>query len=458
MSDFNPFNKLFREIQAKDLLKLREVEEGWYVEYKREVTNPSSIAKAISSFSNQYGGWIFFGIDQTKVGPKVAGGFPGISSKEVQTLCERIRSAVIGNVQPVPHFETRILEGPCPEIGLGGNQCIIMIFVPLGPDSPYIHSSGKIYRRQADSSEPKPEADRAVLDQLWERNQRNRARFAEFLEKIPPICEDEKEKPILHVYLFSDPLQDRGHLLNFSFKRYTELMQSTKIEDGGIPFDNFFTMTDGFVARQVAINDPYFLQMTWRHFEDNSVIFTLPLSAGRLNTDFKFYLSKRYRFTKDIMKKLNRGSIPSHSRLLDLNIVMITLTSVIQRYHCLSNEIGIEGPFYFKALLQNVLRCVPFIDSKIFKTFLDKYGIPIIQDTLLFSPAGKGPENLIRLQEHSEFTQIPQEMIPFLRAIPAIKAVFEALGILPIMIDQNIDTIIELYDASTRAIVQQNTT
>lgn len=114
-----------------------------------------------------------------------------------------------------------------------------------------------------------------------------------------PLSESESEKPILHVYLFSDPRQDRGHFLDFTFQRYTELMQSAKLEDGGIPFDNFFTMPGGFVARQVAINDPYFLQLTWRHFEDNSVILTLPLNAGTLDTSFQFGLLNRYRSKKN---------------------------------------------------------------------------------------------------------------------------------------------------------------
>jgi hypothetical protein len=457
MIDFNPFNKPFCQIQIEDLSRLLQVEEGWYVEYKRGVPDPSPIAKTISSFANQYGGWVFFGIDQKKEGPRVAGGFPGISSKDVQMLCEKIRGSVTGNINPIPYYELRIFEGPCSEIGLGNEQCIIMVLIPPGVDPPYIHSSGRVFLRQSDSSDPKPETDRAVLDRLWERKQHSRARFSEFLEKIPLLSEVENEKPILHVYLFSDPRQDRGHFLDSTFQRYTELMQGAKLEDGGIPFDNFFTMPGGFVARQVATNDPYFLQLTWRHFEDNSVILSLPLNAGKPSSDFKFDLLNRYRLAKDFIQKISCGKVSSYSRVVDLNIVVLALTGAIQRYRRLSNEGGIQGPFYFKAFLQNVWRCVPFVDTASFQTFLDMYGIPIIQESSIFTPPGTEPESLIVLHEQDEYIQDPKDkgMAPFLTAIPAIKSVFEAFGIPPSMIMGVPDPIVDLYKASTRAIGQQ---
>ena len=65
MSDYNPFGKIIREIDTGDLSTLRDVSEGWYVEYKSEVPDAPSIAKSISALANTYGGWIFYGIDET---------------------------------------------------------------------------------------------------------------------------------------------------------------------------------------------------------------------------------------------------------------------------------------------------------------------------------------------------------------------------------------------------------
>jgi len=39
---------------------LKEKYEGWYVEYKRQLPKNSAIAKSVTSFSNTYGGWLFY--------------------------------------------------------------------------------------------------------------------------------------------------------------------------------------------------------------------------------------------------------------------------------------------------------------------------------------------------------------------------------------------------------------
>ncbi|MBT3184600.1 MAG: ATP-binding protein [Nitrospina sp.] len=60
---FNPFNKSFNEVQEGDLEILKELAEGWHVEYKREKTTPQKIAKSIASFANSHGGIYFLGIE-----------------------------------------------------------------------------------------------------------------------------------------------------------------------------------------------------------------------------------------------------------------------------------------------------------------------------------------------------------------------------------------------------------
>lgn len=57
-SDYTPFDKSFSELQANDLLVLKKVHEGWYVDYKVAPLNTRSYAKAISAMANTYGGWI----------------------------------------------------------------------------------------------------------------------------------------------------------------------------------------------------------------------------------------------------------------------------------------------------------------------------------------------------------------------------------------------------------------
>ena len=64
MQTYSPFDKPIKDLNPHDLTVLKTVNEGWYVEYKREMVNPMALAKAISAFANTYGGWLFLGIQE----------------------------------------------------------------------------------------------------------------------------------------------------------------------------------------------------------------------------------------------------------------------------------------------------------------------------------------------------------------------------------------------------------
>lgn len=127
---YSPFSKGLRELDPDDLSVLTNTSEGWYVEYKRELPNANSIAKSISAFSNTYGGWLFYGVQEQSQGEPVAFSFPGISLTDLEPSLHRIRQAISTLVAPSPHFEARILHGPCPSIGLESERGIICIRIP----------------------------------------------------------------------------------------------------------------------------------------------------------------------------------------------------------------------------------------------------------------------------------------------------------------------------------------
>jgi predicted HTH transcriptional regulator len=55
---FNPFVKKLEQLESSDLAILKEVAEGWYVEYKSILLDTRKIAKSIAAFANHYGGWL----------------------------------------------------------------------------------------------------------------------------------------------------------------------------------------------------------------------------------------------------------------------------------------------------------------------------------------------------------------------------------------------------------------
>ena len=55
MSQYSPFEKSIADLQPSDLAVLKNVSEGWYLDYKRDLIPAGSMAKALSAFANTYG-------------------------------------------------------------------------------------------------------------------------------------------------------------------------------------------------------------------------------------------------------------------------------------------------------------------------------------------------------------------------------------------------------------------
>ena len=165
--NFNPFNKSFFGVKEEDLKKLNEVSEGWYIEYKGEKPEASKIAKSIASFANYKGGIYFIGIEADEINfPKE---FIGVKHSP-----DVIVTAVEGNLQPVPFFQTYTIP-------LNNGKHILMTIIPEGIDPPYIHSNGKIYIRHGSTSNPIDEIrNRYEFDKLYSKSQENQNKVEEF--------------------------------------------------------------------------------------------------------------------------------------------------------------------------------------------------------------------------------------------------------------------------------------
>lgn len=189
---FSPFESSFDQLTVSDLALLRDVSEGWYIEYKRELVSTRDIAKSISAMANTYGGWIFFGIVEKSKTESVAGFFPGISVSELESAKQQIRQSVHAHLNPICHFDMIALTGPDDTLGLSEAEAIIVVHVPQSFDTPHIHSTGRIYRRVGEGSEPEAETNRDALRELWLR--RDVKEKSERTKRIARVLYEELEQ------------------------------------------------------------------------------------------------------------------------------------------------------------------------------------------------------------------------------------------------------------------------
>lgn len=397
---YRPFADHLDEVSPEDLARLTDVHEGWYVEYKREMIGNRYLAKSLSSFANQYGGWLFLGVEEDAAS-NVAARFPGIPDAELQTALDSIRNAAKDLLHPSPYYNVRVFPGPIHEIGLNDGFSIIVVEVPEGPNPPYVHNDGRIYSRVGDSSQPTPVTDRATFDLLAQKGEEAQSRLADKVLWSPVTSKGEGDQPFLHISILSDPYEVMGHRYNGYFSDFAEAMKGHSL-----PFDNAFSMYDGFIARQQIDNNPYYRLFTW-HFSRNChsfITFPFPvLSPVATNS-----IWEEYSTGKIFISKVNESDLLS-ARILDLNLIVDLIGAVVRRHRILVDRSGVQGPFFLKAHVENVWRTVPFVDHSSYSRHISEFGLPIVQHENIVIPEGTSLATFVVVPEISE---TPTEDIP----------------------------------------------
>ena len=464
MTGYSPFDKDIRSLEANDLQALKNVREGWFVEYKRELVNARALAKAVSAFANTYGGWLFIGIDQGDTSDPVADNFPGILETEVDAALQRLRQSTATRLNPEPFFESQVISGPCTEIGLDQGTAVLVIQIPQSDTAPHVHSDGRIYRRVADGSEPKPETDRFALDQLWKRGESIRKKMRKWVKNDPDFSKKEEGIPYVRLLLCPDPWMQRCPWLSAMFYDIRDVLVDLEENRPSVSFDVVHTTSGGIIARQVNRNDPWLHGLTWRMSRDLLCEFVFPLNIftlsdssdlDRLLENFKGYEYGKYFF--DIMKDQKR----TNARVVDLNFMMNLLTACVSKYQRFLNMVNWSKEFYFKARILNAWRVSPFVDNKLILDDFKKFGIPTMPEQLITVPLGEDPGTfyLVKEIEGIDSEEYQDSIQCRYQALAVFIQIVEAFGISVIFRrGEDIDVVdmIELEEAGDRATIVQN--
>ena len=453
---YSPFDNSLSDLQTKDLQNLKHASEGWYIEYKSEVPNASALAKSISAFANTYGGWLFLGVLEESKENSVAGTFPGINREHVDSTLQRIRKSAADLLNPTPHFEIKVLWGPEASIGLNRDSAIICAWIPQSTAAPHVHKSGRIYRRVSDSSEPRAENDRYILDQLWRRADDLKKNHEKWYEKDPEFSEAETEVPFVRLMLIADPWMIQDVWLEANENKVRAALEETS-GVSSIPFDNVYTSSRGFIGRQLRNNDVHNLTLTWKLYRDlvSDVIVPLPLHQPTQTDELGFNLVG-YKHSEQFINILDSYKI-STLRIVDLNFLFNILLGVVEIQERLCRLADWTGSYFFKIKLLNFWRTIPYIDVPEIMERFRLYGPPMCLDSISSFPSGTGPENYIEVKRYNSLeTDIHRFLI---QAITMFSSVAILFGIPNwFSYDQGSDVTPfhqSLYEAGIRALEKQ---
>lgn len=217
---FNPVGKPIDSIASEDLLVLKSVHEGWYVDYKRSPLNARGTAKAISAMANTYGGWVFIGVEEASKLENVAGSFPGVAPDDADKCVQGLRQSAAEHLNPSPFFLAQVVDAP----GCDTGNKVICVFVPPSPKAPIIHSDGRIYRRINDSSEPVAENKREAVEHLFRRTDELEQDYADWFSRDPELSEFEENFAYLRVIAVPDYWSEQSLWFDGSVADFREML------------------------------------------------------------------------------------------------------------------------------------------------------------------------------------------------------------------------------------------
>jgi hypothetical protein len=421
---YNPFNKDLSELVAEDLNLLKNVSEGWYIEYKSLPQDVRNIAKTISAFANQFGGMLFIGIEEADDRSRVASKFTGLLRSDIPHLSLQIREASSAHISPAAYYEERVIVGPCDSIGLAAGCAILAIGVPQGLDAPYIHSSGRIYRRLADQSAPKEETDRHVLDLLWERSAKFRDRIGKRLERTPELPEAQVNAAIAYIYLVPDlrHAPPKSTLPLETFRKFAKALDGA-LADPSLPMDLIHSRDMGYTGRQVAKNDPKYATVAFHWWRDGVARMDIPLNTLKP----KDFIGGKYSHSDAFGRELARQR-HTDTDICDFSMLVLTITALTNLYNHLRNYTGDARPLYATFQLCNLLYKVPFFNSARYIARCGNDGVPVITDKKVIQSPEPYFDNMITI-DPSEKSE-PQ-LVPYLMSAPLAAAIMSAVGVFP---------------------------
>lgn len=392
---FNPFEKPLEKIEKDDLnlLVSKGVTEGLFVEYKRDFVDPLKIARSVASFANTYGGWLIIGSQTDNNNLPIA--FPGFDLSTRPKPKEDLRNMILSHVNPFPRYYTHLVE-------VSLDRGVLLVQIPESDETPHVTSDGRIYRRNAEGSDPISEKDRFVIDKLYEKGKQFHQRVEKFCQRemIMSKWQAEAQQPWLEMYFLPYPLDQLSipnwsdfakHLKERFEKPWTvpiPIPEEAKARSGipqdvtmtastGIEFNNFFITPKSISMRQTTRDTLSLLPPTFEFYNDGSAKIFIPVSLiSPQSTDRPLFVN--------FLSHINQEDLHLF-RFIDGEQFFNACIAMMMAYMQLLEEQNWDRQLLVKFRISDAWRSVLFLNLKSYMQHVQSYGMPICYQAKLES-------------------------------------------------------------------------
>lgn len=384
---FEPLGKHVDEVTKEDIFDLekREVAEGLFIEYKADFPSNRKIAHSIASFANSHGGWYILGVEADKA-TNVPRAFPGVDLCRRPTPKDDIRNVIVGNIAPVPRFESKLVKSD-------DDHGFLVVYVPESDDPPHICGDGRIYRRNGEGGDPVPETDRHAIDRLYDKREEKRQRIERFCQNPRSMSEAQAREmaPWLEIYCIPEPPLDPDMIDLFQCpdevkRRFQESVQlNVGIPDGEVvpyatstmPLDVMYSGWRRVVLEQRLDRSPARLNLTVELYDDGRCKMFLPFTL----------MDPRESNCARLQRVVERGGLED-----DLFSIVNGFDSMAVFFHLLGQYVhflgdkGWQDELLIKYRLTDVWRAMLFLDCPTFENQVTENGIPVCYEDTIEMP------------------------------------------------------------------------
>lgn len=363
------FERDINTIESSDFDDLKNLEEGWFVEFKSSPPENSKIARNISSFANTYGGVLLFGIVEEQKTRKVKS-IDGFTLEKAQHLVLTIRQSVQAHITPIPYFESRIVEVPEQE-----DKYIVWVKIPKGNFGPYLHSSGAVYVRVGDSADPKPMNDIGFLERMWREGESHRLKIKKRIEHLHDVTA--QNIPRIEIFICEDE-SITSYKDDISFRKFKELALADFKNGSNSVFNTVYPLDSSFVAQRMNLTSAG-LGILWDydyHRKLHHVSIPLAtLSWGKEGLKLSQDKIKNY---SNLSSYLNEHAKNKELFLIDMSYCLGLISQVITKIYHLTNAVESESRLFINAVVSGVKNSLAILNLKKFYEELNSGVVPLI--------------------------------------------------------------------------------
>ncbi|WP_187313226.1 AlbA family DNA-binding domain-containing protein [Lysobacter capsici] len=389
-SDLPLYQRAASDIGTADLTGLKELQEGWFIEFKEKVTDPSKLARSISSFANSHGGLLVIGVKEEQKTRRMAD-FAPMTKEAAEACIIRAREAVTSHVTPPAYYDAHAVEVE----SLGADdeaRWIVFISVPKGKTGPYLHSSGCIYVRVGDASAPCALTDLSQHERLWEESLHRKKRLKDRVEHLSE--QFQVGIPSFHVAILADA-DSPGRSKKCSFEDFRAIALSSHRSSAGAIFDHVQTLDSSFLARRteklIEANG-----LVWDYDYRNGLHFVKIPIATHIWLGGEFDNRPELFGVSSLASRLRKSEAAENVMVLNLLPALFFLSIVIRKVQSMHLLEGYEGDLKLNAKVVDAKGTIPFLGTPMYYSEIDEIGFPYVMREVGFVNKLDNPDAWIK--------------------------------------------------------------